>query len=140
MLVASMKYDELIAATLLRSQGKLEALLLSRCQSAGLPCPEAQVVLPGRKFAWDFGWQNNHRTWIWSTPKPADSWVLIDVQGAVFSRGKSGHNSGGGIARDAEKAAVAQLAGHVAFACTEAQIRDGKAVAWLCQALGVEAA
>ena len=127
-----MNYDELIAATLLRSQGKLEALLLSRCQSAGLPCPEAQVVLPGRKFAWDFGWQKR-----WPTEM---KWVLIDVQGAVFSRGKSGHNSGGGIARDAEKAAVAQLAGHVAFACTEAQIRDGKSVAWLCQALGVEAA
>ena len=116
-----MNYDELIAATLLRSQGKLEALLLSRCQSAGLPCPEAQVVLPGRKFAWDFGWQKR-----WPTEM---KWVLIDVQGAVFSRGKSGHNSGGGIARDAEKAAVAQLAGHVAFACTEAQIRDGKSVA-----------
>jgi hypothetical protein len=68
------------------------------CKYHGLPRPEAELqIIPGRKFLHDFGW-------------PAFR-VVIEVQGGVWARGKSGHSSGTGIVRDMEKLSLTSVAG-----------------------------
>lgn len=60
------------------------------CRANGLPRPDAEVtIIPGRRFRYDFAW-------------PAFR-IVLEVQGGVYMRGKSGHSSGTGIARDQEK-------------------------------------
>jgi hypothetical protein len=61
-------------------------------------------VVPGRRFVYDF-----------FVP---DANVLIECNGGTWSRGKSGHSSGSGIARDAEKVNAAQLNGYHIFVLT----------------------
>jgi len=99
-----------------------ESTLLGQIRAAGLPEPDRQVAaVPGRRFRWDFGWPE-HR-------------LLVEVQGAVWSRGKSGHTSGSGINRDTEKLALAVLAGWRVLQVTSDQIRDGRAIEWIARAM-----
>lgn len=65
---------------------------------------EVQGVIPGRKFRYDF--------------KVKGLPVLIEIHGGTYSRGKTGHNSGKGIFRDAEKVNGAQFNGYHIFVFT----------------------
>lgn len=65
---------------------------------------EVQGVIPGRKFRYDF--------------KVVGLPVLIEIHGGTYSRGKTGHNSGKGIFRDAEKVNGAQFNGYYIFVFT----------------------
>lgn len=60
---------------------------------------------PTRQWRLDYAW-------------PAAK-VAVEVEGAIFSRGKSGHNSGMGIARDADKANAAQMLGWIYLRITD---------------------
>lgn len=99
-----------------------EELLAFQIRASGLPQPEREVcVIPNRKFRFDFAWTD-----------PAYR-LLVEVQGGVFKRG--GHSTGVGITRDAEKLALATLAGYRVFFVTTNQVREGKAIQWIQEAL-----
>ena len=85
-------------------------------------------VIPNREFRFDF-----ECYWV-NEPSVADP-ILIEVQGGVWLKGKSGHSSGTGITRDCEKLSLAAVHGYRCIVVTPAQIRSGKAIQWIKQAL-----
>lgn len=102
---------------------------------------EVQLI-PGRKFRYDFWcmtWAHNlGRSNIPSKATAAGmikSQVLVECQGGVWLKGKSGHSSGTGITRDCEKLSLAAIQGYRVIVCTPAQIKSGQAIAWIKQAL-----
>jgi hypothetical protein len=60
---------------------------------------------PTRKWRFDYAWP--------------EAKVALEVEGAIFARGKSGHTSGVGVARDAEKGNAAQMIGWVVLRVTD---------------------
>lgn len=65
-------------------------------------------AIDGRGFRWDF----HHDM----------SGVLIEIQGGIWSKKKSGHSTGTGIQRDCTKQRTAILAGFRPIAFTEKEI------------------
>lgn len=65
---------------------------------------EKQVkgIVPGRRYIYDFRYGS----------------CLFEINGGIFARGYSGHSSGAGIQRDAEKVNRGQLAGYSVFVLT----------------------
>lgn len=105
---------------------KLEDTLSAQIHLAGLPTPDREaVVIPGRKFRFDFAW-------------PAHQ-LLLEVQGGTFARGRTGHSSGMGINRDCEKNNLAVLAGWRVLSVDAKHVASGQALRWLQQALQVAA-
>jgi very-short-patch-repair endonuclease len=73
--------------------------------AADLPLEsQKKGVVPGRRFIYDF--------------YVPDAGVLIECNGGVWARGQSGHSSGTGIQRDAEKTNAAQINGYAIFVFT----------------------
>jgi very-short-patch-repair endonuclease len=90
----------------------------------GLPKPERQFKFdPDRNWRFDFAW--------------VDQRVAVEIEGGIWSRGKSGHTSGAGITRDAEKSNAAQLQGWLVLRFVESHLKDGSAIEWTRQALGI---
>ena len=94
-------------------------------------------AIPGRKFRYDFycaigkrGAITSARSVEWDIKK-----VLVEVQGGVWLKGKSGHSSGTGITRDCEKLSLAAVHGYRCIVVTPAQIKSGQAINWIKQAL-----
>ena len=88
------------------------------CKSKGLPRPEAELtIIPGRRFRHDFGW-------------PAYR-VVIEVQGGVYMRGKSGHSSGTGIVRDMEKLSLTTVAGWRTIQVQPRDLMTERTAQWL---------
>lgn len=95
---------------------KLEDKLTLQCRLVGLPPPDREVkLIPGRRYRWDLVWQAQR--------------VVVEIQGGTWSRGA--HSRGVGQARDAEKQALATLAGYRCLSVTSDQIRSGQAVGWI---------
>ena len=69
---------------------------------------QVRNIVPGRKFIYDFQ--------IKGTP------VLIECNGGIWSKGYSGHSSGTGIKRDADKVNGALLNGYFLFVLTPEKI------------------
>lgn len=112
---------------------ELEKRLLEAVKAAGLPQPLREVpVIPGRRYRFDFCWPADD-------PTPDYRGVLVEVQGGIWAKGKSGHSSGRGIQRDCEKLNLATLHGWRVLHITAEMIRDGRAIQWLKIALGKEA-
>lgn len=100
----------------------LEDALVENLRLAGLPTPEREVlVVPGRKFRVDLAWP--------------DQKVCCEVQGGIFAKERTGHSSGVGIQRDAEKANLIVLAGWRLLKVTSNHIESGAAVSWIEEAL-----
>lgn len=98
-----------------------EALLALQLRHANIPfAREFYGALP-RLYRWDF-------------LIPPD--VVVEVQGGVWNFGKSGHSSGAGITRDAEKSSVAVACGWRQITATTAQVKSGEAVEWIKRAIG----
>lgn len=88
------------------------------------------AAVPERKFRFDF----------LVTGKTAGPWIkqpqtLVEVQGGVWLKGKSGHSSGTGITRDCEKLSLAAVHGYRCIVVTPAQIKSGLAIGWIKAAL-----
>ena len=66
-------------------------------------------------YRWDFIWQIS-----------ACSGVAVEVQGGIYSIGKSGHNSGNGIVRDCDKNNRAQLAGFISILLPSNKVSDAE--------------
>lgn len=93
---------------------------------------EVQEIIPGRKFKFDF-WCANFQFHKGNDPEYKQ--ILVEVQGGVWLKGKSGHSSGTGITRDCEKLSLAAVHGYRTIVCTPAQIRSGQAIQWIKDAL-----
>lgn len=77
----------------------------------GLPEPEREFVFaPPRKFRCDFFYKR--------------AGLIIELEGGVWTRGKSGHNSGTGIERDCEKSRHASLHGYRVFRVTQFALNE----------------
>lgn len=114
-----------LPAALLKAMHGAESLperrLLWAMERAGLPALDMQVrLIPGRKFRYDFVF-------------PAPLNVAIEVQGGQYVRGA--HNRPQGYARDAQKAALAQIQGYMVLYVTPDQIASGEALTTICAAL-----
>ena len=59
---------------------------------------------------------------------------LIEVQGGIWRKGA--HSSGTGITRDCEKFCLASIDGYLVMPVTTDQIKSGKALQWIEQAIG----
>lgn len=105
------------------TMSQLEAQLGYMIKAYGLPEPITQYrlpELPGRKLAWDFCW-------------PCER-LLVEVNGSTWVS-NTGHTSGKGIERDTEKNNLAVLNGYRVLSVTGMQVKDGRAVQWIEQAL-----
>lgn len=108
-----------------QARTRLEDALVAAVRYAGLPEPEREVlVVPGRKFRVDLAWP--------------DQRVCCEVQGGIFARQRSGHSTGAGIQRDAEKSTLIALAGWTLITVTSNHIESGQAIAWIEEALKKE--
>lgn len=97
-----------------------EDLLALQIRAAKLPAPEREYKFhPVRKWRLDFAW-------------PAKLWAC-EVEGGHWTGGR--HVRGAGFEKDAEKYAHAALQGFRLLRVTSAMVKDGRALAWLSEAL-----
>lgn len=57
--------------------------------------------------------------------------LLIEYEGGLFQKGKSGHSSVGGILRDIEKGNVAAERGYRVIRVAPNHVKDGRALKWI---------
>lgn len=69
---------------------------------------EIERLIPSFRYRFDFGY--------------LPACVLFEIQGGIYARGKSGHTSATGIARDADKLNRAQMQGYILFQLTTKQL------------------
>ena len=62
--------------------------------------------------------------------------LLVEIDGGGYVAGR--HSRGAGMEKDAEKQSAAAILGYRVIRCTPAQVNDGRALAWIKQALGLE--
>ena len=62
---------------------------------------QIKQIVPHKRYVYDFG------------VLPAK--MLFEIQGGTYAKGRSGHSSGKGIARDADKVNRAQVQGFIIF-------------------------
>ena len=88
-----------------------------------LPQPERQYpFLKGRRYRADFAWPEQR--------------LIAEVQGGAWTNGR--HTRGAGYEADCERLNLATLAGWRILYFTTDMVTDGRAVATLRKALGVE--
>ena len=90
----------------------LENALAFQLDAARIPYQREVHAVKSRRYRWDF--------------QVGD--YLIEVQGGTWSRKRTGHSTGMGIRRDAEKANTAALAGYRTLFFTSDMIADGTAL------------
>lgn len=97
-----------------------EALLALQLRIEQIAFEREYQALTERKYRWDF----------FVAPD-----LLVEVQGGIWNYGKSAHASGNGTTRDCEKASLAAVHGFRQITATTAQVKSGRAVAWIKQAI-----
>ena len=118
-----------------------EILLAEQLTQAGIPFereyPFAESM--GRKWRADFATgRPSEIHWRKVAGLPWRWTVLIEVDGGGYVSGR--HSRGSGIEADAEKQSAAAILGFRVLRVTPKQVEDGRALAWVKQALGMEAA
>jgi very-short-patch-repair endonuclease len=107
-----------------KPQADLEGMLIAKITEAKLPAPLRQSRVP---------WKNTKRMFradfLWPDEK-----LIVEVQGAV---GRGRHTTAAGFMRDRVKGNLAQLAGYRVLEVCAAHIRDGSAIDWIRDALGL---
>ena len=94
----------------------LEEMFAQQVADWGLPLPtREEMIIPGRNHRYDFCWRKYR--------------LVVEINGGTFSRGKSGHNSGVGIARDYWKVRRAQDNGWTIYPFDVKAITDKEAIA-----------
>lgn len=103
----------------------LEQELAWQIHVTGLPTPVREYrFLPPRRFKFDFAYP--------------DRKLAVEVNGAIWTQGR--HTRGTGASSDAEKLSLAAIHGWRVIVVVGEQIRDGRAIQWIEQALaGIEA-
>ena len=67
------------------------------------------------------------KKWKWDFADPKNR-IVIEVQGSIWAKGKTGHTSGVGILRDHEKGNAATFEGYHHFQVSSDTIRNLKAI------------
>ena len=98
---------------------KPEDTLAASLDAARIPYQREVQAVAGRRYRWDF--------------KVGD--YLVEIQGGTWSRTRTGHSTGAGIRRDAEKANAAVLAGYKVLFFTSDMVHDGTALHVITEAL-----
>lgn len=123
-------------------KSELEELLLIQIRDAGLPEPERKVTknfIEGRRYEADFLWRFSEDNTCFrglATEVQGGLWMppAMDRRGIVRGRGHANPKS---IERDAEKMCLAQLDGWIILFVTKKMINDGRALAWIREALAL---
>lgn len=103
------------------------ATLAAQCRMGGLPIPEREYAgIPGRRFRFDLAFPSVR--------------VAVEVDGGVYAVGEDGQQGGrhqrpAGFEADCEKLSLAAAHGWRVLKVTPSQVRSGKALEWLQQAL-----
>lgn len=107
---------------------ELEDQLIFQVRAVGLPTPvrEFKPWYPQRAFAYDLAFLAHD--------------FLVDIQGGIWARGKSGHTSGLGVRDDAIKHNLAALSGYRVLLITPDMIKSGLALDFITLALSGNAA
>ena len=118
---------------------KWNDLLAAQCRAAGLKVArEVADVVPGRKFRFDLRIRPGWTFACCNCDVCSRASILVEVQGSIWSRGKSGHTSGTGVSRDCVKSNLAQLEGYVVLSVTSDHIKSGEALGWIKRAVGAK--
>ena len=115
------KFQELFGAKKSTESGAEDAFAYQLAR-ADIGFEREVACIPGRKFRFDFRIEGTK--------------ILIEIQGGVWSKTRSGHSTGSGIRRDCEKLCAATLQGFSQFNFTPDMVRDGFALKAVLQALG----
>src|SRR6186997_2309556 len=109
------------------TQSIAEMTLAAQLEQAGIPFEAEFRFAPPRRWRADF-YVHDGRYGV--------NAVLIEVDGGGFVAGR--HSRGKGMENDAEKASAAAILGYRVIRATPRQVEDGRALAWIRQALGLE--
>lgn len=93
----------------------IEDKLARQLDALGIAYEREYRAVPERRFRWDF-----------ALP---DVRVLVEVQGGIWMRERTGHTSGRGVRRDCEKANLAALHGWRTLFFTPDMVESGEAIA-----------
>lgn len=108
-----------------RATGKseLEETFAGQIRLARLPAPVREHRFhPSRRWRMDFAY-------------PTEK-VAVEIEGGIWTGGR--HTRGNGFISDCEKYNAAQLAGWLVLRVAAEHVRNGTALSWLREALGVE--
>lgn len=117
-----------------------ELTLAVQLEWAGIPFEREYRFAPPRRWRADFLISNTHVS-LDSHGDPVhieDDRILVEIDGGAFVGGR--HSRGTGVESDAEKQSAAAILGYRVIRATPAQVDDGRALSWIRQALGIEAA
>jgi very-short-patch-repair endonuclease len=115
------------------TRSNAELLLATQLEQAGIPFESEYRFDPSRRWRADFA--------VGDTPRfgpPHFFDVLVEIDGGAFIAGR--HSRGTGVEADAEKQSAAAILGYRVIRATPRQVEDGRALSWIRQALGLEAA
>ena len=104
-----------------------EMLFAEQILRAGLPPPIMQFPFAigiGRKWRADFCW--------------VDYGLIVEIQGGGFTGGR--HTRGTGYEDDCERQSTAATLGYTIMPVTPRHVREGKALAWITEALNARMA
>ena len=123
-----------------------ETILAVQLEQAGIPFEREYRFAPPRRWRAD--------VWVWSPeldrayearkeagfttpPEPweSDPGILVEIDGGGYVGGR--HSRGLGMEHDCEKASAAAIRGYRVIRCTPSQVDDGRALAWIQEALGL---
>lgn len=108
------------------TQSIAEMTLAAQLEQAGIPF-ETEY-----RFAHPRRWRADFAAGVpWGGRWP----ILVEVDGGGFVAGR--HTRGTGFEADAEKASAAAILGYRVIRATPRQVEDGRALAWIRQALGL---
>jgi len=97
--------------------------LVFQAKAVGLPAPELELRFhPTRRWKFDLAWPEQR--------------VAVEVDGGVWTGGR--HVTGTGATKDAEKYSEAAAMGWRIVRVTTAHVDDGRAIAWIERALGMQ--
>jgi len=109
----------------------LNQLLADQIAVSDLPQPVREYRIPGpRKFVFDFAWPTPP-----TTPEAPVTRLLVEVQGGIWMKNKSGHSSGVGLSRDFSKGNYSTILGWRLLHFSPQDVRSGKALDTIRQAL-----
>lgn len=106
-----------------------ELLLATQLEQAGIPFEREVKFHPERKWRADFMVGQN---FAW----PVRGRYLIEIDGGAWTQGR--HTRGAGFEGDLEKLNAAALLGYRVLRFTPAMVEDGRALAVIRQAPGLE--
>ena len=115
----------------LSSRSNAEILLATQLEQAGIPFEREYrfARMLGRKWRSDF-YVHDGRFGV--------NALLVEIDGGGWVQGH--HSRGKGIEDDAEKQSAAAILGYRVIRLTPKQVEDGRGLAWIRQALGLEQA